>query len=413
MRQNHSGKRHNKVGCGILAAFCLFVVGGYLAWANQPLPLETKERPLPEPNGFVLAIDAASRLSPTPSGSPIADRKFTDAKVLRDKLAPDEPQLDDLRKSLRMEWGIPPVQDLSQKFPYLAEFRQAGRELAAESRLALAEGRPGDAAERALDAVELGARVGSRAPLIHYLTGVSLSAIGTDQADRVAPKLSAAEAQRVGARMDRIIAGFPTAADAFREERGVALATLLRMFRGELDPRAVSSETRTTPPPTPRATPPWFLYPKPWSYRSMDRGFRSHIAEAEKPYSERQPVPLPREPLARLLLPILDQALMAAERNRTSLRILRLEVALQEYRGRQGVYPASLAALTPQILHTVPDDPYSGQSFIYRPGAGSYRLYSVGPNLKDDGGVPILGDFTQRTASGDLVAGRLGYRKRR
>lgn len=410
MRQKRSDKRPNLAGLGVLLAAVAVVIGGYLIWANQPLPLEPNEHPLPAQNGFVVAMDAASRLTPSANGSPLADRRFTDPKVLREKLAPSEPYLADVRRSLRMEWGIPTVQDFSQKFPYLPAFREAARQFAAESRLALATGRPGEAEERALDAVELGARLAGRASLIHHLTALSLSAIGTDQADRVAPKLSAAEAKRSGARLDRIIAAFPPPAAAFREERWVALNSLQRIFRDELDPMAGNPETAGSPP---RRRIPWFLYPKPWSYHSIDRSFRAYMAEAEKPYRQRRPVRLPREPLAHLMLPVLDRALLAAEKNRASLHLLRLELALQEYHGRHGKYPETLTALVPEILPVVPDDPYSGQPFRYQTGAGGYSLYSVGPDLKDDHGTPLLGDYTQPNSSGDLVAGLLGYRRKR
>jgi hypothetical protein len=409
-KQTRSVKHPSRAGLAILVGAVAFVIGGYLLWANQPLPLEPNEHPLPQQNGFVVAMDAAGRLTPSANGAPLADRRFTDPQVLREKLAPSAPYLAEVRRSLGMEWGIPTVQDFSQTFPYLPAFREAARQFAAESRLALATGRPGDAEERALDAIELGTRLAGRASLIHHLTALSLSAIGTDQADRVAPKLSAAEAKRSGARLDRIIAAFPRAAAAFREERWVALNSLQRIFRDELDPIPANPETAGS---TPRRRIPWFLYPKPWSYHSIDRGFRAHIAEAEKPYRQRQPVQLPREPLARLMLPVLDRALLTAEKNRASLRLLRLELALQEYHGRHGKYPETLTGLVPEILPVVPDDPYSGQSFRYQMGAGGYSLYSVGPDLKDDRGTPLLGDYTRPNSSGDLVAGLLGYRRKR
>lgn len=407
-----AGKRVNKVALGVLTGFCLVVFGGYLLWANQPLTLAERDRTLPEPNGFVLALDAASRLTPSANGSPLANRGFTDPKVLREKLAPDQRNRDDLRKSLVLKWGIPPVQDNTQKFPYLPAFREGARQFAAESRVAVAEGRPGEAIERALDAVELGSRMSKGAPLIHYFVALSASAIGTDQADRVVPTLSAGQARAAGARLDRILARFPPVVDAFQEERWLTLSTLLRVYRGELDLRAVTSEAGVERRPASGA--PWylFLYPKPQTFRALDRWFSAQMAEAEKPYSERRPVPVPGDFLALTLTPFLDRSLLAAEKNRAALRILRVELALQEYRGRRGAYPEALAALAPAILPVVPDDPYSGQPFRYLTGHGGYKLYSVGPNLKDDGGTPVSGDYTLPNAEGDLVAGQLGYRKK-
>jgi RNA polymerase sigma factor (sigma-70 family) len=49
-------------------------------------------------------------------------------------------------------------------------------------------------------------------------------------------------------------------------------------------------------------------------------------------------------------------------------------------------YPATLAELTPKDLATVPLDSFSETPLRYAPTAKGYTLYSVGPNLNDDGG---------------------------
>ena len=51
-----------------------------------------------------------------------------------------------------------------------------------------------------------------------------------------------------------------------------------------------------------------------------------------------------------------------------------------------GAYPATLAELTSRDLKMVPLDPFSDKPFIYHPTAADYALYSVGPNMIDDGG---------------------------
>ena len=37
-----------------------------------------------------------------------------------------------------------------------------------------------------------------------------------------------------------------------------------------------------------------------------------------------------------------------------------------------------------------PDDPFSGKEFVYRRQGAGFRLYSLGPDLKDNKGQPIL-----------------------
>jgi hypothetical protein len=62
-------------------------------------------------------------------------------------------------------------------------------------------------------------------------------------------------------------------------------------------------------------------------------------------------------------------------------------LAVERYRrANGGAGPSTLEALVPAYLAAVPQDPFSGQSLIYRPAADEYRIYSVDNNRKDDGG---------------------------
>jgi hypothetical protein len=45
-----------------------------------------------------------------------------------------------------------------------------------------------------------------------------------------------------------------------------------------------------------------------------------------------------------------------------------------------------LAELTPAHLAALPADPFDGQPLHYKTKSSGYTLYSIGPDLKDDGG---------------------------
>ena len=62
--------------------------------------------------------------------------------------------------------------------------------------------------------------------------------------------------------------------------------------------------------------------------------------------------------------------------------------ALERYKIKKGKYPDSLSALSPEFLETVPHDIISGEPLHYslEPN-GRYKIYSVGWNEKDDGGM--------------------------
>jgi hypothetical protein len=56
-----------------------------------------------------------------------------------------------------------------------------------------------------------------------------------------------------------------------------------------------------------------------------------------------------------------------------------------------------LSALAPDYLDAIPQDPFDGQPLRYRPQGHGYMLYSIGPDLKDDGGKRMTGK------TGDIV----------
>jgi len=62
-------------------------------------------------------------------------------------------------------------------------------------------------------------------------------------------------------------------------------------------------------------------------------------------------------------------------------------VALKRYQARYRVYPQELAALRPEFVETLPQDPIDGQPLRYRLRPdGTFLLYSVGDDGQDNGG---------------------------
>lgn len=80
-------------------------------------------------------------------------------------------------------------------------------------------------------------------------------------------------------------------------------------------------------------------------------------------------------------------------------------MALQAYRSRSGRYPSSLAELRSTPGWKLPNDPFSGKPFVYRPHRNGFTIYSIGIDLKDDGGrkqergTPWRGDIVQTWGS--------------
>ena len=66
---------------------------------------------------------------------------------------------------------------------------------------------------------------------------------------------------------------------------------------------------------------------------------------------------------------------------RTRVQVLKTAAAIKLYKARHGSYPKSLAD-----LGKTPIDEFTGKPLIYKTTNG-FVVYSVGQNLKDDGGA--------------------------
>jgi hypothetical protein len=90
--------------------------------------------------------------------------------------------------------------------------------------------------------------------------------------------------------------------------------------------------------------------------------------------------------LIGLLAPAVKACVEAQQQAETLAALGDVVLALGAYRTDHGHYPDSLAALQPKYVDKLPADPYSGGRVQYRREKEGYALYTVGPNLKDDGG---------------------------
>jgi hypothetical protein len=76
------------------------------------------------------------------------------------------------------------------------------------------------------------------------------------------------------------------------------------------------------------------------------------------------------------------------QKGQALLRCAAVGMALERYRLANGRWPDDLAALAPKYLAAVPADPFDGRPLHYARHKDVLVVYSVGPDLKDDGGNP-------------------------
>ena len=84
-------------------------------------------------------------------------------------------------------------------------------------------------------------------------------------------------------------------------------------------------------------------------------------------------------------------AFLRAIKAETTKQMTIAAIALKRYQLKYGNCPPDLKSLVPEFVPKVPLDPVDGQPLRYRRNPnGTFLLYSVGENGKDDGGNPAL-----------------------
>jgi hypothetical protein len=77
-------------------------------------------------------------------------------------------------------------------------------------------------------------------------------------------------------------------------------------------------------------------------------------------------------------------------------------LALEIYRQSTGDYPTRFDDLVPELLPTLPIDPFDGQPLRYERAGPGYRFYSIGPDLIDSRGGKAR-DMRDGSGLGDIV----------
>ena len=125
----------------------------------------------------------------------------------------------------------------------------------------------------------------------------------------------------------------------------------------------------------------------------VERGIAAPAAvrHTDEESRKRSSAVTPYNLFSHTLLPALSRSAEKCGRTQSMVDLARVAIALERHRLATGQFPEHLAALTPQFLAKLPHDVINGQPLKYRrTDNGSFLLYSVGWNEKDDGGSVVL-----------------------
>ncbi len=126
---------------------------------------------------------------------------------------------------------------------------------------------------------------------------------------------------------------------------------------------------------------------RPWpEVRAMEK---SQVDELDKILGRSTGLRKFRYLFSAAIIPNYLRATQTVVRNETQRRLTVVAIALKRYELEHHRLPSNLPELLPAYLSVVPIDPMNGQPLHYRANAdGSFLLYSVGEDGRDDGGDP-------------------------
>jgi hypothetical protein len=309
------------------------------------------------------------------------------------------------------DYGRP---SFSMSLPEMEDFRNAARLLALDARVKAAHGQMPRAMEdvRAMFAL---ARHGMTNPILVPL----LIACGTDEmavhtleavlksAQPPAPLLAGlglSASEEYGRNLPRV----------FRMEEAFVVSAMVDIGIGEDvsvqeamgfpgAPRPVLQEVLTDP-----LLAGWRVFLAQEEMVAYRAGIREYQRLAAMPYYEAakewrelaEPANICRRGImAAMLMPAIGQCATVVTRADARHAVACMAVAAARYRAEKGRLPETLDALVPEYLPAVPRDPFDGKPLRMVARDGRLVFYSIGPDMKDDGGAV----FDEENHTGDII----------
>lgn len=345
--------------------------------------------PLPSPNGFDLlkqanlaslrGVEGDLRLSEDSPDAPNARRQR--AAVERNAAA-----LKLVHQALQLPIMHPPLRDLAGFFGADDVMRPLAGLLKQESAVRLSLSDREGALNSSLDCIALGVLMTRGASERVARTGRDIEALGRSDLELIVKGLNAPQCRAAAARVRAIEAQRPPFADALLVERAAALNFTRQAFEQEDWTQVVAQVTKPDGSPfTADETESLSVIGQGEVQANLTRTFTALISRAQTPWgSIKTGVSRAADPWSRLFT---DNALAPSSRAeyeaaRAQNELLAFALELQAAKKQSGAYPdAFLTAADPFA-----DPSSAAPRYIYRREQNAYRLYSVGPNGRDDGG---------------------------
>jgi hypothetical protein len=378
------------IACVVL---CLIIVGAVLLYKAShtegnplwlisklrdsnyhPTVLTVPEPKLPSPNGFVTLVKAGAALKDSAriAAASTAQSALSPATV-RQLIGENTAALSLFQTGLTQPYLHPAVRSLDTKFPYLTQWRNLARLLALDAHTRATRGDWSGATQRSQDIIQFGAVVPHGGTLMLGLLGVAIQEIGYRELWPCVKHLTAAQAREAVRRVSDITATRESPADILQDEMYWAYAGTKAK---EID-QAPNSQARRL---------------QEILLGLYVQDMRQTIANVRLPYAQQSPLQPLHGMWSEILAPDARKFAAKMTSNQVGEELLLVALALRAYADEHAAqYPVSLTDLVPAYLPRIPDDSFAlnKTSYRYTLHGATYQLYSVGPDGRDDSGLPF------------------------
>ena len=291
---------------------------------------------------------------------------------------------------------VPEVFTFDDLLPYLASWKKLALLAQVRQNSLLHDGHDQEGFDQMVNEIQLGRKMeNGHGVLIVYLVGAAVNSLGLAQMHRwtgqahLTPGQLKDYARQIDWSPDAAGAAF---AKAMRVEYQVQIGTIDALRQGKL------ANAESDLPPLHR-WPAWPLFSFSQTRALFAAGALRLVKAAPHPYGEAKIDDLESRPglasmafsgnpigqiMYYMLIPAEAASLEKKSRGAAELAATRTTLALRAYEIAHGQLPTDLAALVPEFLDEVPSDDFDGKPLRY--SADKKIVYSVGKNLKDDGG---------------------------
>jgi hypothetical protein len=319
-----------------------------------------------------------------------------DEALARTALANNREALADWDAATKLPDFQVPEPNINDLAPYLAQWKQLAQVAELRENVLLHNGQDKEAFDRILDHVRLGQQMqNAHGPLIDYLVGTAVRIMGLSQMQHwtgkthLTPNQLKDYVRQLGLNPDEEGAAF---ANTIKAEYQFQVEMLDAMRQGKI----TNSDASDYHPHPSRLLPLFNFSQTKALYAEEDlklvQAAPHHFNEAKLPDVYSRPslagMVLSGNGIGQILyymtMPAIIPSLATKSKCDTQLQATRTILALRAYQLTHGKLPPDLNALVPEFLDAVPVDDFDGQPMRY--SAEKKMVYSVGKNLKDDGG---------------------------